>query len=188
MQRFVFSCTREILTFIKRCQNETKNNSCVGGRAKGKRGRGTGNKTPVVALVQRDGSVRSKPITRLTAKNIKSFINDNVDKKSIIMTDEFKSYKGLNKLYNKHFVIKHSRKEYVRDEVHTNTIEGYFSLLRHSINGVFHHVSEKHLRRYLSEFDFRYNMRKQNDGVLACMLLNGVKGKRLLYRDSSSVA
>jgi len=152
----------------------------IGGRAKGKRGRGAINKTPVVALVKRNGIVKSQPMARLTGKNLKSFIAENVDKKATVMTDDFKSYKGLKKQFNEHFVIKHSKKEYVRGELHTNTVEGCFSLLKRGINGVFHHVGKKYLHRYLSKFDFRYNMRKQDDGLLAFMLLNGIEGKRLL--------
>jgi len=148
--------------------------------------RGT-KKTPVVALVQRSGFVKSQVMTRLTGKNLKEFVYENVDNTAVVMTDEFKSYKMLRKNYQ-HKTIRHDLREYVRGQVHTNTVEGYFSLLKRGITGVFHHVSKKHLHRYLSEFDFRYNMRKQNDGVLAVRLLNGVEVKRLLYRDSSSVA
>ena len=157
----------------------------IGGRAKGKRGRGALNKKIVVALVQRNGIIKSEPMIRLTSQNLKSFITENVDNKSVIMTDDFKSYKGLDKQFQKHFVINHSRKEYVKGNVHTNTVEGYFSLLKRGINGVFHHVSNKHLHRYLNEFDFRYNMRKQNDINLTNTLLGGLEGKRLFYRDSS---
>lgn len=116
--------------------------------------------------------------------NLKEFVYDNVDNTSIVMTDEFKLYKMLRKDFQ-HKFVRHSLGEYVRGEIHTNTIEGYFSLLKRGITGVFHHVSKKHLHRYLNEFDFRYNGRKQDDGVLACMLLNGIEGKRLVYRDSS---
>lgn len=150
------------------------------------RGRGT-KKTPVVALVQRGGIVKSQVMTRLTGKNLKEFVYENVDNTSVLMTDEFKSYKMLRKNYQ-HKTIRHDLGKYVQGQVHTNTVEGYFSLLKRGITGVFHHVSKKHLHRYLSEFDFRYNMRKRDDGVLAYMLLNGIEGKRLLYRDSSSVA
>ena len=72
--------------------------------------------------------------------------------------------------------------------MYTNIVENYFSLLKCGINTIFQNVSKKHLHKYLSEFDFRYNMRKQNDGVLACMLLNGIEGKRLLYREPQQVA
>jgi len=124
-------------------------------------------------------------LTRLTGKNLKEFVYKNVDKTSIVMTDDFKSYKMLRKDFQ-HRVIKHSFGEYIKGQTHTNTVEGYFSLLKRGITGVFHHVSKKHLHRYLSEFDFRYNMRKQDDGVLAFMLLNRVEGKRLMYREPTS--
>ena len=126
-------------------------------------------------------------MVRLTGKNLKGFIHENVDNSTVVMTDEFKGYRTLRRDYN-HETVNHSLGEYVRGNVHTNTIEGYFSLLKRGIMGVFHHVSKKHLHRYLSEFDFKYNMRKRDDGVLACMLLNRIEGKRLLYRDSSHVA
>ncbi len=115
-------------------------------------------------------------------EKMESFVYENVDNTAVLMTDEFKPYKMLRKDFN-HKFMRHSFGEYVRGQVHTNTVEGYFSLLKRGITGVFHHVSKKHLHRYLSEFDFRYNMRKQDDGVLAFMLLNGVEGKRLLYRE-----
>jgi transposase-like protein len=146
-----------------------------------KRGRGT-KKTPDVALVQRGGDVKSQVIDRVTTKNLKEFIYKNVDKGTMVTTDDFKSYRILRKDFN-HQSVRHTYGEYVRGNTHTNTIEGYFSILKRGINGVFHHVSKKHLHRYLSEFDFRYNMRKQNDGVAAFMLLNGVEGKRLMYRE-----
>ncbi len=146
-----------------------------------KAGRGT-KKTPVVALVQRNGAVRSTVMDRVTTKNLKAFIYRNVDKGSTVMTDEFTSYKMLKKDFQ-HQSVKHTYGEYVRGNTHTNTVEGYFSLLKRGINGVFHHVSKKHLHRYLSEFDFRYNMRKQDDGVIVYMLLNGVEGKRLMYKE-----
>lgn len=79
------------------------------------------------------------------------------------MTDEFRSYKGLAKDFGKHYVINHGKKEYVKGEVHINTIEGYFGLLKRGVNGTFHHISKKHLQRYLTEFDFRYNLRKLKD-------------------------
>jgi transposase-like protein len=160
----------------------------VGGKSKGRRGRGAYNKTPVVALVQRNGIVKSEPMIRLTGKNLKSFIAKHVDKKSIIMTDDFKSYNGLGRIYKKHSVIQHSKKQYVNGDVHTNTIEGYFSLLKRGINGVFHHVSERHLHRYLKEFDFRYNLRNIKDGERTSLAIAGIEGKRLLYRDSLVVA
>lgn len=149
-----------------------------------KRGRGT-KKTPVVALVQRDGIVKSQVMTRLTGKNLKSFINENVDNTSVIMTDEFKSYKMLRKDFN-HKFVRHSMGEYVRGNIYTNTVEGYFSLLKRGINGVFHHVSKKHLQRSLHEFDFRYNMRRMEDATRTTAALSCIEGKRLMYREPMS--
>lgn len=159
----------------------------IGGKAKGTdiHGRGAKKKMVVVALVERNGNVRSKPMDRLTAKNLKSYIKENVDSDSVIMTDDFKSYNGLENDFNAHYIIKHSEGEYVRGNVHTNTIEGYFSLLKSGVNSTFHHISKKHLHRYLDEFAFRYNLRKEQDGKITSTAILQSKGKRLMYRDSS---
>lgn len=157
----------------------------VGGKAKGKRGRGAGKKVPVFSLVERSGNVISTPVERVTGKNLKAIMRERVDKSSIIMTDDFKSYTGVGNEFAKHHVINHSSKEYVRGEIHTNTIEGYFSLLKRGIIGVYHHVGKQHLHRYLSEFDFRYNRRRIDDADRSKSALVGIEGKRLLYRDSS---
>jgi transposase-like protein len=143
-------------------------------------GRGT-KKIPVVALVQRDGTVKSQVMPRLTGKNLRHFVYQNVGKGSKIMTDEFPRYKKLGRYYN-HQTVNHGIKEYVRGEVHTNTIEGFFGLLKRGINGTFHHVSLQHLQRYLTEFDFRYNMRKETDESRTSLAFNGIEGKRLMYR------
>jgi hypothetical protein len=90
--------------------------------------------------------------------------------------------------FPRHDSVNHSIGEYVRGDVHTNTIEGYFSILKRGINGVYHHVSPQHLKRYLAEFDFRYNEREAlgiSDAVRADSLVRGIVGKRLTYRDSS---
>ena len=160
----------------------------VGGKAKGNghTGRGT-TKPPVAALVQRNGMVKSRHVARVTGENLKRFINANVDKSSTVMTDSFKSYKWIKKEYARHGVIRHDLKQYVKGDVHTNTIEGYFSILKRGINGVYQHVSKKHLQRYLHEFDFRYNTRKVDDATRTTAALSSIEGKRLMYRDSSNV-
>jgi transposase-like protein len=173
--------TREQLTGIIEVDE-----TYIGGKRHGKQGRGT-SKIPVVALVQRDGVVRSRPMLRLTGKNLKGFVSENVHKDAVIFTDDFRSYRGLNKRFKEHSVVKHSMKEYVRGNVHTNTIEGYFGLLKRGINGVFHHVSAKHLHRYLNEFDFRYNFRKIKDSERVCSAFAGIEGKRMLYREPKVV-
>jgi transposase-like protein len=155
----------------------------VGGKGKGKRGRGATKKTPVASLVERDGRVRSKVVDHVTAQNLKGHIRDNVDKSATMMTDDFKSYVGLEKEFKDHQIINHSQKEYVRGIVHTNTVEGYFSILKRGINGIYQHVSKHHLHRYLSEFDFRYNLRKVSDNERTVSALRAMEGKRLYYRD-----
>lgn len=157
----------------------------VGGKGHGKRGRGAENKTPVFALVERHGNVMSMPVQRVTGQNLKGLIRQNVEKSATIMTDDFLSYKGLGKEFALHGVINHGRREYVRGNIHTNTIEGYFSILKRGIVGVYHHVGEQHLHRYLSEFNFRYNARKIDDVERSMLALCGIEGKRLMYRDSS---
>ena len=154
----------------------------VGGKAHGKRGRGAQNKTPVFTLVERNGRVRSFKVDRVTAKNLKEKIREHVDKDATIMTDEFLAYKGLSKEF-KHYTVNHSIGEYVNGDAHTNTAEGFFSILKRGINGVYHHVSEQHLDRYLAEFAFRYDNRKVEDAVRATVALKQTNGKRLTFKE-----
>lgn len=154
----------------------------VGGKGKGKRGRGTA-KTPVVALVERKGRIKSTTVDRVSRKNLKGFIRENVDKTATVMTDDFTSYKGLDEEFKKHNIIRHSEKKYVEGEIHTNTVENYFSLLKRGITGIYHHVDKHHLHRYLSEFDFRYNTRKISDSERTINAIHKIEGKRLYYRD-----
>jgi transposase-like protein len=145
------------------------------------------NKAAVVSVVQRGGRVHSRHVERVTAENLTEIIRDVVRADAHLMTDT-----GVLKFKNtgqeKHSLVNHKADEYVRyDEgvcVTTNTVEGYFSLLKRGINGVYHHVGRKHLHRYLSEFDFRYNERQVTDGERAQKALAGFDGKRLMYRDS----
>src|SRR5437868_417447 len=97
---------------------------------------------------------------RVTAQNLKNVLVENVDRSAQIMTDSFVGYNNIGEHFAGHESVNHSANEYVRGLAHTNTVEGYFSLLKRGINGTYHHVSEKHLHRYLAEFDFRYNSRK----------------------------
>jgi transposase-like protein len=149
-----------------------------------KTGRGT-EKTPVVVLVQRDGMVYSERVANVTGATLKSVIRRHVDPSARIMTDAFKSYSGLGSEYASHFTVNHLD-EYVRGEVHTNTAENFFSILKRGIDGVYHHVSEAHLPRYLAEFNFRYNNRVANgidDSERTVMALRGAEGKRLRFSD-----
>src|SRR6267154_5911407 len=104
------------------------------------------------------------------------------------MTDDFNVYSGLSKEFASHDVIRHKNANFSRREgsktISTNTVEGYFSLVKRGITGVYHHVGRQHLHRYLSEFDFRYNSRKEKDGDRTLMALKGSNGKRLMLWDS----
>ncbi len=125
-------------------------------------------KQKVFALVKRDGDVRSFHVERVTADNLQTIMVKNLNAGSFIMTDNFASYDGLAARFTSHDVVNHSHGEYSRKEagkplIHTNTIEGVFSLLKRGIYGTYHQVGSHHLHRYLSEFDFRYNARRISD-------------------------
>jgi transposase-like protein len=147
--------------------------------------RGYAHKEKIFALVERGGDVRSFHVEKVTGATLKPIIREHVDKDTHIMTDDMGAYIRLNQEFDKHDVIWHSHKEYARGKVHTNTIENYFSLLKRGLVGVFHHVGPQHLKRYIGEFDFRYNHRKIEDDERSIIALQGIAGKRLLYRDSS---
>jgi len=146
-----------------------------------KRGRGT-KKAPVMVLVEREGNAISKPIERLTAKELKSEIRENVDLASRIITDDFKSYRGLKKEFEGgHEVIKHSEGEYSRNGIDTNTAESFFALMKRGHYGIFHHLSKQHLHRYCDEFAFRWNHRKTSDTERRDIAIRQASGKRLTY-------
>jgi transposase-like protein len=142
-------------------------------------------KQAVFSIVQRGGKVHSRHIEKVTADNLKAVLADVCEKDAHLITDT-----GVlrNLKDRKHSLVNHSADEYVRYEegfcVTTNTIEGYFSLLKRGVNGVYHHVGRKHLHRYLGEFDFRYNERQTTDLERAQKALKGFEGKRLMYRES----
>ncbi len=138
-------------------------------------------KTPVVALVERGGRGPALSVPRVTAENLDAAINAHVDPNAMMMTDEFSAYQALGR--KNHQTVNHAREEYVRGDVYTNTAEGFFSLLKRGITGVYHHVGRGHLNRYCDEFSFRYDHRKISDGAHAAKLVAGAEGKRLMYRD-----
>ena len=142
-------------------------------------------KTPVVALVERGGRVRAFPMQRVTANNVSAALAKHARQDVRLVTDEFNVYTTPGKAMRKHDTIRHRYQEYVRGDIHTNTVEGFFSLLKRGINGSFHHVSRGHLHRYCSEFEFRYNTRTAlgfNDGERAALIVRGAEGKRLTYK------
>ena len=144
------------------------------------------NKLAVVSMVQRNGDVRSHHVQRVTAATLRPILYHNIEYGARIMTDTGTVLHGAIHP-RKHDQVNHSDQEYARYEgglcISTNTVEGFFSLLKRGINGTFHHVSPQHLHRYLSEFDFRYNHRRITDGERSCKLIGKVAGKRLMYKD-----
>jgi hypothetical protein len=138
-----------------------------------------------MTLVERGGAARSFHIPNVTATVLGKIIGKHAHPDSRFMSDEGKSYVAIGWNFASHESVAHYRKEYVRGEVHTNTVEGYFSILKRGVYGVYHHVSEAHLKRYLNEFDFRYThriARGVDDAARAELALQGVKNKRLTYR------
>ena len=158
----------------------------VGGKAKNRAYADPPKKEAVFALVERDGSVHSFHVPNVSKDTLRPILVSHVDRKSYLMTDDAAVYKAPGNVFAGHGVVNHSIEEYVRGNFwHTNTIEGYFSILKRGINGVYHHVSQKHLRRYLGEFDFRYNQRMGlgiSDTERTEKALKGIEGKRLTYR------
>jgi hypothetical protein len=115
-------------------------------------------------------------------------IVENVDRESHLMTDELHGSRGVGTMMKGRGVIKHSIGEYVRENAHTNTVEGFFGLLKRGINGVYHHGSRGHLQRYCDEFSFRYENRKVSDGTRANLLVQGAEGKRLTYKQPAGTS
>lgn len=151
-----------------------------------KRGRGT-DKTPVMVLVERDGNARAMPLENVTGDTLKNEIAVNVAKEAIIVTDELPSYHGVRENVLQHRTVTHSHGEYARKDpdgfnVHTNTAESFFALLKRGHYGIFHQLSKKHLHRYCNEFGFRWNNRKVTDGERMVAAINGIEGKRLFYK------
>lgn len=152
-----------------------------------RRGSHTDNKIAVVALVERGGRVRAFPMEKVTASNIHEVINTNVRSDARLITDESPLYPGIGKHMAGHDSVKHSINEYVRGDSHTNTVEGFFSLLKRGINGIYHHVGKGHVGRYVDEFSFRYDYRKISDGDRANMAVLGAEGKRLTYKQPAGM-
>jgi len=149
---------------------------------------GGSNKYVVVSLVERGGSIRSFHVDRATRSNIREILVRNADRKSRLVTDEFSAYKNVGEEYNRHETVNHSKYEYVRGDVYTNTLEGYYSIFKRGMVGTYQHCSESHLQRYVTEFDFRYNGRKLNDNERRDAALKGIEGKRLTYRRTNKAA
>lgn len=159
------------------------------GRVKGsEKKRSYHHKMKVLALVDRTtGRSRSMVVDNVHPNTILPLVRENIDRESIVMTDEAAQYRYVGDHFAGHGYTVHSRGEYGRGQIHTNTIEGYFSIFKRGMKGVYQHCGEKHLHRYLAEFDFRYCNRAANgidDFGRSVAAIRGIVGKRLMYRDS----
>jgi transposase-like protein len=146
---------------------------------------GPSHKNVVLTLVERKGRARSFHIDSATVARVVPIVNANIHKESVLMTDEATVYKNVGPDFAAHGTVNHSQDEYVRGVVHTNTVEGFYSIFKRGMKGVYQHCAEHHLHRYLAEFDFRYSNRIAlgiDDGTRAVVALMGAKGKRLTYR------
>ena len=164
--------------------------------------RGTAGKQAVFSLVERGGKVRSFHLPSVSADNLRPILNEQLNAaKTRLMSDDAGQYRLVGPMFASHEAVNHSGGEYVRGDAHTNTVEGYFSILKRGIIGTFHHVSPQHLQRYATEFDFRYNHRQTrvkvngkwektgfNDLERTEAALRGISGKRLTYRRANAAA
>jgi len=158
-------------------------NKHVGKRKAGNIG-GAG-KQIVHTLVERDGTARSHHVANISGSTLRPILFANVDLKSTLMTDTAGGYMHVGKQFARHEMVDHGADEYVRGDAHSNTVEGYFSIFKRGVTGIYHHISEQHLHRYLAEFDFRYNTRialGTDDVTRTTKALANAKGKRLTYR------
>jgi transposase-like protein len=151
---------------------------------------GQAHKNTVLTLVERGGSARSFHIEGTSVADIAPILRQNIRRESRLHTDEARYYKEVGREYAEHGSVNHSRDEYVRGDITTNTVEGYYSIFKRGMKGVYQHCKEKHLHRYLSEFDFRYSNRVAlgvDDQDRAVKALKGITGKRLTYRGPDPV-
>jgi transposase-like protein len=156
------------------------------GRLEGqKKRRAWSHKNVVLTLVERGGSARSFHVDGVRVADLQAAIKANVSPDARLMTDELQAYKVIGREFASHESVAHSKDEYVRGDVHSNTVEGFYSVFKRGMKGVYQHCKEKHLHRYLCEFDFRYSNRIAlgvDDVARADRALKGISGKRLKYR------
>jgi transposase-like protein len=157
----------------------------IGTKPGAKKRRGYAHKNAVLSLVERNGEVRSFHFPSVNADTLKPYLKANVLPEAHLMTDDAGQYRLLGPEFAQHDVVNHSTGEYVKGKAHTNTAEGFFSIFKRGIYGVYQHVSPFHLHRYTTEFDFRYNHREKlgfDDAMREAQALKGISGKRLTYR------
>jgi transposase-like protein len=156
----------------------------IGGYRRGRgKGGGVGHKDKIMSIVERGGKIRSFHVASVGQRTLRPIIKEQVDASATVYTDEASYHRSLKSDFAKHEAVDHRIGEYVRGDVYTNTLEGYFSILKRGLGGIYQHVSAKHLKRYVGEFDFRYNTRKVTDIERTHAALAGIEGKRLYYKE-----
>lgn len=173
----IFTQIRSMLTdnIVLEGSSVEADETYIGGKRHGKRGRGAEGKTPVFGIAQRQGKVIAKVVPNVQANTLLPIIKERVLQKSTVYTDELPSYDKLPMLGYQHKRIHHASKVYVMGDIHTNTIDGFWSLIKRGISGVNHAVSAKYLPNYLNEYAFRYNRRQQEQPMFESFLAQVVK-------------
>ena len=150
-----------------------------------KKGRGYDHKYKILTLVDRESKqARSIVVDDLKQSTLLPILRENIASEAAIYTDEAAQYRNLKREFASHDFVSHIKAEYGRGEVHTNTAEGYFSIFKRGMKGVYQHCGRQHLHRYAAEFEFRYNNRVANgvdDSMRAAKILKGAEGKRMMY-------
>src|SRR5208282_5213518 len=164
----------------------------VGGKPRPMRGKkcpgGRGTlKTPVFGMVERGGNIHRRVVADVSAKTVVGILKKRVSVNATIMTDKYKIYHSLGEHFSGgHHSVDHGRRQYVRGDIHTNTIESSFAIVKRGLMGIYHAVSREHLHRYLAQWDFVWNTRKLNDGERTALAIKGAEGKRLMYREPTA--
>ena len=173
-------------TYYGKVEEERPRNKYLPPPTKGRR-TGPAGKRAIVSLVERGGSVRSFHVAVADGETVSRIVRENVARESRLHTDESRLYTKVGSGFSAHETVTHSAGEYVCDDVHTNSAEGYFSIFKRGMRGIYQHCREKHLHRYLAEFDFRYNHRIKlgfDDTQRTALMVEGAAGKRLTYQAS----
>ncbi len=175
-------------TYFGNVPESKRGRSTTSGRPYTKSGKsGPSNKRAIVSLVERGGKVRSYHVPTADAATVAGIVNQNVAREARLHTDESRLYTKVGAQFAAHETVNHSAKEYARGDVTTNSVEGYFSIFKRGMKGVYQHCDEKHLHRYLAEFDFRYNHRVAlgySDIDRTKAAIKGIEGKRLTYHQT----
>lgn len=137
------------------------------------------------ALIERGGELRAQKVDLVSGKNLEEIIRQNVDPSSHIITDGFLAFNDLGREFASHETVNHGKREYISGEVHVNLAKNWFSLLKRGITGTFRHISRQHLDRYVGEYQYRYNNRKESDSTRSKNAIRGAEGKRLIYKETN---